>query len=190
MKCRSLLNWMVGLFVLFSFSAGVSGAEKPDRGLIALEREDGSVFLSWRLLDTDSDDIAFQVKRRSSESAADSSILTKGQPYRATNFLDENAGKGKVYIYALYESSTKKWPGETRKLGEIEIKPTGRAGPYISIPLNGDYDFQKVGIADLDGDGTYEYVIKQPNFNTDPYQRPGYWKKSTTTYKLEAYRSD
>jgi len=48
----------------------------------------------------------------------------------------------------------------------------------------------KVGIADLDGDGIYEYIIKQPNFNTDPYQRPGYWKKSTTTYKLEAYRID
>lgn len=190
MKCRLLLNWMVGLFVLIGFSAGVSGAEKLDRGLIALERKDGSVFLSWRLLDTDSDDIAFQVKRRSSVSAADTSILTKGQPYRATNFSDQTAGKGKAYIYELYESSTKKWPGEIKKLCEIRISPTGRPKPYLSIPLNGDYDFQKVGIADLDGDGTYEYVIKQPNFNTDPYQQPGYWKKSTTTYKLEAYRSD
>jgi len=190
MKCRSLLNWMVGLFVLFGFSAGVSGAEKLDRGLIALEREDGSVFLSWRLLSTDSDDIAFQVKRRSSESAADAAVLTKGEPYRATNFSDQTTGKGKSYIYELYESSTKKWPGEIRKLGEIEVKPTGRPKPYISIPLNGDYDFQKVGIADLDCDGTYEYVIKQPNFNTDPYQQPGYWKKSITTYKLEAYRLD
>jgi len=190
MKCRSLLNWMVGLFVLFGFSAVISGAEKLDRGLIALEREDGSVFLSWRLLDTDSEDIAFQVKRRSSESAADSSILTKGEPYRATNFSDETAGKGKSYVYELYESSTKKWPGEIRKLGEIKVELTGRPGPYISIPLNGDYDFQQVGIADLDCDGTYEYVIKQPNFNTDPYQQPGYWKKSTTTYKLEAYRLD
>jgi rhamnogalacturonan endolyase len=190
MKFRSLLNLMVGLLVLFGFYTGVSGAEKIDRGLIALEREDGSVFLSWRLLDTDSDDIAFQVKRPSSESAADTSILTMSEPYRATNFSDETAGKGKAYVYELYESGTKQWPGEIRKLGEIEMKPASRPRPYISIPLNGDYDFQKVGIADLDGDGTYEYVIKQPNFNTDPYQQPGYWKKSTTTYKLEAYRLD
>jgi rhamnogalacturonan endolyase len=181
---------MVGLIILVGFSAGVSGTEKPDRGLIALEREDGSVFLSWRLLDTDSDDIAFQVKRRSSEMAAETSTLTKGEPYRATNFSDQTAGKGKAYIYELYESSTKKWPGEIKKLGEIEVKPMGQARPYLSIPLDGDYDFQKVGIADLDGDGTYEYIIKQPNFNTDPYQQPGYWKKSTTTYKLEAYRLD
>jgi len=190
MKRRSLLNWMVGLIVLVGFSAGASGAEKLDRGLVALEREDGSVFLSWRLLDTDSDDIAFQVKRRSSESAAEVSILTKGQPYRATNFSDNTAGKGKAYIYELYESSAKKWPGVIKKSGEIEVKPTGRPRPYLSIPLDGNYDFQKVGIADLDGDGAYEYLIKQPNFNTDPYQQPGYWKKSTTTYKLEAYRLD
>ncbi|HCO93916.1 MAG TPA: hypothetical protein DIU00_08205, partial [Phycisphaerales bacterium] len=100
------------------------------------------------------------------------------------------AGKGKAYIYELYESSAKKWPGVIKKSGEIEVKPTGRPRPYLSIPLDGNYDFQKVGIADLDGDGAYEYLIKQPNFNTDPYQQPGYWKKSTTTYKLEAYRLD
>jgi len=190
MKRWLLINGLVGLLVLSGFSAGILGTEKPDRGLIALERKDGSVFLSWRLLATDSDDIAFQVKRRSSESAAETSILTKSRPYRATNFSDDTAGKGKAYVYELFESSTKKWPGTIRKLGEIAIKSTGRPKPYISIPLNGDYDFQKVGIADLDGDGAYEYVIKQPNFNTDPYQQPGYWKKSTTTYKLEAYRSD
>ena len=56
--------------------------------------------------------------------------------------------------------------------------------------MKGDYDFKRVGIADLDGDGAYEYVIQQPNFNTDPYQKPGYWKRSNTTYKIEAYRAD
>jgi rhamnogalacturonan endolyase len=190
MKCRLLLVWIVGLFVLAGFSAGVLGVEKLDRGLIALERDDGSVFLSWRLLDTDSDDIAFKIKRRSPDSAAETSVLTNDEPYRATNFSDRTAEKGKTYVYELYESGTKQWPGEIKKLGEIEIKPTGQSKPYLSIPLDGDYDFQKVGIADLDGDGSYEYIIKQPNFNTDPYQQPGYWKKSTTTYKIEAYRLD
>jgi len=190
MKCLSLLNWIIGLFVILGFSACVSGIEKLDRGLIALECEDGSVFLSWRLLNNDSDDIAFQIKRCNPKSSAESSILTKGVPYRATNFTDKTAGKGKTYIYELYESSTKKWPDEIKKLGVIEIKLTDQSKSYLSIPLNGDYDFQKVGIADLDGDGTYEYLIKQPNFNTDPYQRPGYWKRSTTTYKIEAYRID
>jgi len=190
MKRRLLLNLVVGFFVLAGFSAGVPGAEKLDRGFVALESEDGSVFLSWRSLDTDSDDIAFKIKRRCSESSAEASILTKGESYRATNFTDQTAEKGNTYIYELYESNTKNWPAEAKKSGEVEIKLTGRPKPYLSIPLDGDYDFQKVGIGDLDGDGSYEYIIKQPNFNTDPYQHPGYWKPSTTTYKIEAYRSD
>ncbi len=172
------------------FSIPGLGAEKLDRGMVALERADGSVFLSWRLLETDSDDIAFQVKRRGSGSAGEAAVLTEGEPYRATNFVDKTPGNAKTATYELYESSTKRWPGASEKLGEISLALTGRSKPYISIPLKGDYDFQKVGVADLDGDGAYEYVIKQPNFNTDPYQQPGYWKKSTTTYKLEAYRLD
>lgn len=62
--------------------------------------------------------------------------------------------------------------------------------PYLTIPLAEAYTFQKIGLGDLDGDGELEYIIKQPNFNTDPYQKPGYWKPSVTTYKLEAYKRD
>ena len=62
--------------------------------------------------------------------------------------------------------------------------------PYLTIPLAGAYTFQKIGLGDLDGDGELEYIIKQPNFNIDPYQKPGYWKPSVTTYKLEAYKRD
>ena len=64
------------------------------------------------------------------------------------------------------------------------------ARPYVRVKLSGDYDIKRIGVGDLDGDGAYEYVIQQPDFNTDPYQKPGYWKKSTTTYKIEAYRLD
>ncbi len=66
--------------------------------------------------------------------------------------------------------------------------PGQQAPPYLSIKLEGDHTFQKVGIADLDGDGRYDFVIKQPNANVDPYVN--YWKPSTETYKLEAYRHD
>jgi rhamnogalacturonan endolyase len=52
------------------------------------------------------------------------------------------------------------------------------------------YRTHKVAAGDLDGDGRYELVLQQPDFNTDPYQAPGYWKKSPDTYKLEAYALD
>ncbi len=189
MRCRLLFTEMIGFSLLFSFAAAVSGVEKLDRGLVAIEREDGSLFLSWRQLETDADGIAFEVTRRCLEHALEpATVLIDGRPYRPTNFVDKTAKKDKTYLYDLREHSGK-WKLEPY-IGRAAVLLTGSAKPYISIPLKGDYDFQKVGIADLDGDGAYEYVIKQPNFNTDPYQQPGYWKRSTTTYKLEAYRLD
>ena len=186
MRCR-LFTWMIGFSLLFSICTDVSGMEKLDRGLVALEREDGSVFLSWRLLETDPEDIAFQLIRRSIQSTdSQSELLTKPSPYHLTNFVDKipekDAGR-KTYVYELRTYLHPKSSDSPRRLGRVSITLSGKAKPYISIPLKGDYDFQKVGIADLDGDGSYEFVIKQPNFNTDPYQRPGYWKKSPTTYK-------
>ena len=194
MRCRLLFCWMIGFSLLFSICTDVSGMEKLDRGLVAIEREDGSVFLSWRLLDSDPEDIAFQLRRRSPQSTdSQSELLTKASPYHLTNFVDKtpvkDAGR-KIYVYELYKFHIKDKLPNSKCLGRVTITLTGKPKLYISIPLKGDYDFQKVGIGDLDGDGSYEFVIKQPNFNTDPYQRPGYWKRSNTTYKLEAYRLD
>jgi rhamnogalacturonan endolyase len=187
--------WVIALSVLFSFISTVSGVEKLDRGLVAVEREDGSVFLSWRLLKSDPEDIAFRIIRIPlvPHSRLPYKILTGDKPYRRTNFVDESPEPGldtKTCEYRLYRYSREMGLKSWEQLGRVFIKLRGRARPYLSIPLKGDYDFQKVGIADLDGDGAYEYIIKQPNFNTDPYQQPGYWKRSNTTYKLEAYRLD
>ena len=179
MKCQWLINWRVSLVVLFNLSIGVSGAEKLDRGFVALEKEDGSVFLSWRLLADDAPDMAFTVMR-------DSVNLTKGKPYRQTCFIDTEQEARRGAGYTLYRFSE---GGEVKQSDRLGLA-TAIGKSYLSIPLKGGYDFQKVGIGDLDGDGAYEYLIKQPNFNTDPYQQPGYWKKSTTTYKIEAYRLD
>jgi rhamnogalacturonan endolyase len=195
MRFRLLFKWMMGFSLLFSVAVDVFGMEKLDRGLVALQREDDSVFLSWRLLDTDPEDITFRIIRSplSPRSNVRFTALIKGMAYRSTNFVDENPqkeGEKKAFFYTLQGYSKNKWPKQWIRLGEVPIGLAGKSKPYISIPLRGDYDFQKVGIGDLDGDGVYEFIIKQPNFNTDPYQKPGYWKRSTTTYKLEAYRLD
>jgi rhamnogalacturonan endolyase len=189
MRPRLLFYWMIGFSLLFSIAADVFGMEKLDRGLVAVEREDGSVFLSWRLLADDPLDMAFTVMLVPADLSVPSqwTNLTEGKPYRRTNFVDtERKGAERKAGYALYRFSGDGKLKESNKLDFVDFIPR----PYVNIPLKGDYDFQKVGIADLDGEGTYEFVIKQPNFNTDPYQKPGYWKRSTTTYKLEAYRLD
>ncbi|UCE46368.1 MAG: hypothetical protein JSW47_12190 [Phycisphaerales bacterium] len=180
MKLRIFITGIV----LFGIAAPSAGSkEKLDRGLVALEREDGSVFLSWRLLESDPESSVFLFTNRLDDK--------KIQIIERTNFIDKAPpGKRTVYSLGVARSKGAYVSGLFREMGSVTVKLSGKPKPYISIPLDGNYDFQKVGIGDLDGDGTYEYVIKQPNFNTDPYQRPGYWKKSTTTYKLEAYRLD
>ncbi len=198
MRCRFWVMLMIGFSLLVNFAAAVSGVEKLDRGLVAVEREDGSVFLSWRLLDTDGISTAFKIVRRSPEDrGSQPTDLTGKEPYYQTNFIDKSPERDtarKAYVYELlkYCPTIKSVEGRAIwiRAGEVAVVLTGRPKPYISVLLKGNYDFQKVGIADLDGDGSYEFIIKQPNFNTDPYQQPGYWKRSTTTYKLEAYRLD
>jgi len=160
--------------------------EKLDRGFVAIERDDGSVFLSWRMLADDPPDMAFKIARLSERNSTPSrqTWLVKGKTDRNTCFVDKEAKAKPGATYALCKF------GSSEILPEELDRAIVQQKPYLSIPLKGDHDFQKVGIGDLDGDGELEYLIKQPNFNTDPYQKPGYWKKSTTTYKIEAYKTD
>ncbi len=163
------------IMIIASVCSLAGAVERLGRGLVAIPCEDGGMFLSWRLMPGDSE---FTVMRREPGQIAEAAVVLAESHVR-TNYLDTTASKEDTYIYDV-------WSGPSR--ASVTVEPKSK--PYIAIPLNGDYDFQKVGIGDLDGDGTLEYVIKQPNFNTDPYQQPGYWKPSTTTYKIEAYRLD
>ncbi|HID07723.1 MAG TPA: hypothetical protein EYP10_11330, partial [Armatimonadetes bacterium] len=161
-------------------SAGI--AERLGRGLVALERSDGTVFLSWRLLMDDPRAVRFHVFRRTNGQLWQR--LTR-RPIAATNFVDTNVQRGIRYAYQV-----RVFVGnhEIRRSNEVWIRPAGSPKPYLRIPFRGNYRAQKVAIADLDGDGELDFVIKQPDFNVDPYHR--YWKRSPETYKLEAYRND
>lgn len=58
---------------------------------------------------------------------------------------------------------------------------------YTSIPLKGGDKAGKVAVADLNGDGTYDYIVRTPHSNVDPGM-PG--DTTVTTYKISAYPSD
>lgn len=157
--------------------------EALDRGVVAVPSGPGEVYISWRLLPSDGRDIAFDLFR--TELPEGKPIKLNSEPIRkTTDFLDATARPGARYRY------------EVRPVGGPNNAPGGRAEVtgqnakrnYLSIKLDGNHTFQKVAIADLDGDGQYDFLIKQPNENIDPYEL--YWKPSPDTYKLEAYRSD
>ena len=160
--------------------------EHLDRGLAALPRSGGAVYIGWRLLDSDPKEIGFNVYR-SEKPDKEFTLLNTSPVTDSTNYLDKTASSGKTYFYMVKSVSHNKEVGYSRT---VSVNTSEEGQDYISILFQGKYRAQKVAIADLDGDGMLEYIIKQPDFNVDPYQKPGYWKKSEDTYKIEAYRQD
>ena len=166
---------------IFSLTTG----EQIDRGLVALAKDRGEIFVSWRLLKSDPENISFNVYRREVPGGALTRVNEKSIS-KSTNFLDNTAAPGAPYRYHVRPVINGKEGKETK---EFFVRAFPFNIPYIQILLQGDYTARNVAIADLDSDGAYDYIIKQPNFNTDPWREPGYWKRSRETYKIEAYTS-
>lgn len=163
-------------------------AEKLDRGLVVLSRGDGSVYIGWRLLDSDPPDVGFHLYRQFSPDAKPER-LTARPLSGGTDFVDSSVPSGDLgdLIYTVRAVISGK-EGDPSAGTTVRNRPGGP--PFVRIRFDGEYVAQKVTLGDLDGDGRYDYVIKQPDFNTDPYQHPGYWKKSEDTYKIEAYNAN
>lgn len=163
-------------------------AEEIDRGLVALSRANGSVYVGWRLLAADPRDAGFHVYRQAGPDAKPER-LTARPLSGGTDFVDSSLPSGDLggLIYTVRAVISGK-EGDPSAGTTVRNRPG--EPPFVRIKFDGEYVAQKVTLGDLDGDGRYDYVIKQPDFNTDPYQRPGYWKKSEDTYKIEAYNAD
>jgi rhamnogalacturonan endolyase len=156
-------------------------ATKPDRALVALRSTPDSAFLSWRLFRNDPAEVAFQVSQ--AETASGPFRKLPSAPIHPCHFTAQVAADREAFFRVealqggrVIDTTTARLEAQTRSC--------------VTIKLQGSYRAQKVGLGDFDGDGRLDFLVKQPDFNTDPYQQPGYWKKSEDTYKLEAYRHD
>ncbi|MFA6564816.1 MAG: silent information regulator protein Sir2 [Verrucomicrobiia bacterium] len=156
--------------------------EKLDRGVVAMPMAGNKIHVGWRLLDSDPKGVAFNLYRRSGSGKPEK--LNREPISKTTDFTDEQppAGEQQYFVRAVVSSK------EGKSSPSVSATPCAEGRPYISIKLDGNHTFQKAGIADLDGDGRLDFVLKQPLANVDPYIK--YWKRSPGTFKLEAYRHD
>lgn len=155
--------------------------EPMDRGVVAVEKADGSVYVGWRLLREDAQNVAFDIYRLK---AGQRVKLNTAPLIQTTDFVDTNRFDAAVQ-YAVEPAAG--FSGAAQTVCPVPLD--GHKTPYLRIPLAAtNVTAQKVGIGDLDGDGVYDYVIKQPGANIDPWIK--YWYKSPETFKLEARRSD
>ena len=131
--------------------------ENIGRGLVGIHQGGGKVFLSWRLLGTDPQQIAFNVYRQSGEASA--TKLNSAPITNATHFIDGNAQLNDATGYSVRPLVAGK---EQDPSTSFKFPAGTNARPYLSLPLQlpADYSANDGSVGDLDGDGEYEIVLK------------------------------
>lgn len=142
--------------------------ERLGRGVVAIRKE-GKVFVSWRVLRSDSVGQPFRVYRN--DSLLTPVPLTEGGSF----FIDQNP----LSADAVYRVEG----GEVS--GSFLLKQT-QTFPYISIPLDTPesgvtpesrpygYTANDASIGDVDGDGEMEIILKWEPTNSADNSRGGY----------------
>ncbi len=138
-----------------NYNAYTRSMEYLDRGVYAVPADNG-IFVSWRLLVTEyGEDVAFDVYRNGELVNAEP-ITTK------TNYVDTEGKAGDVYTVKKIQDGL---TYESEAVVAIDKD-------YMSIPLQkpdpqpsvtgemADYNINDAGVADVDGDGQYEIIVK------------------------------
>lgn len=163
-------------------AAASPGIDNLDRGLISL-RTTGGNFLSWRLLASDPAGVAFNVYRGSTR--LNTAPITNG-----TNFTDDGAPVGAQYtvkpVVGGVETASLKAAAPTAALAAayqdvpIQIPAGGTTPDGVAYT----YSANDASVGDLDGDGSYEIVLKWDPSNAKDNSQSGY----TGPVYIDAYK--
>jgi rhamnogalacturonan endolyase len=169
-------NFIV-LTILFSqLLSAQRQMEYLKRGIVAIPSESG-VFVSWRLLGTEPQNIQFDIYRIENNK---SKKLNEKPLLNETSFLDKTADKTKDYTYFV-KSNTK-----NQEIDQDSAKYVANQKPYFSIPLKTPvgYTPNDASVADLDGDGEYEIILHQTGQSKDNSQKGFTDEPIIQAYKL------
>ena len=165
--------------------------ETLDRGVVAVRMSADSVLVSWRYLKSDPIGIAFDVYRNGKR------IGHRGAG-ESTCLMDYNPSVGKK---AKYEVRVSALPGEKSKdksltASGVSLLPAHAPEGYIDIPLNRPTGYKDVEgrdieyiandatVADLDGDGQLEILLKWDPSNSRDNSQSGL----TNNTFIDAYK--
>jgi rhamnogalacturonan endolyase len=146
--------------------------ENLGRGVVALRNSDTSVYVGWRLLGTDPSGLVFNVYRASAGAAP---VRLNDAPLLATtDFIDTTADltQSNAYFVRPVIGAT-----ELAASRAFVLPANAAVLPYLSVPLQRPpggnvevpegnptqavtYSPNDASVADLDGDGEYEIVLK------------------------------
>jgi rhamnogalacturonan endolyase len=164
--------------------------ENLDRGVIAVHTSDNKVYVGWRLFANDADDVGFNVYR----SIDNKIIKLNDKPVTSsTNFIDEHPDLSKQNSYFIKPVLN----GIALQQSKLfTLTANSSAQQYLSVPLqipNGGevmgskytYSANDASVADLDGDGEYEIILKwDPSNARNPPQTGFTGNTIVDAYKL------
>ncbi|TCC91767.1 rhamnogalacturonan lyase [Pedobacter frigiditerrae] len=156
--------------------------EDLGRGVVAVHLPGDSVYVSWRVLGTDPDDISFNIYRKTNQ---EKPIRLNKMPITgATIFTDKVvnfANQNEWFVKPILNGK------EQAESAAFTLQKNTEAKPYLSVPLKTltGYTPNDISVGDLDGDGEYEIVVHQVGRGRDNSQA-GF----TTEPLLEAYKLD
>ena len=163
MKTKSLIIPVLVFFVSLSTMAQRQ-MEYLDRGVIAIRNSNDSVYIGWRLLGTEPNDIAFNLYRQSGNNKP--VLLNKTPIKESTNFEDgrqDFSVDNSYFVKAILNGQ------EQKASKSFTIKANSPAQQYINIALRTPpgYTPNDISVGDLDGDGEYEIIVHQTGRSFD-----------------------
>ena len=162
----------VGLILFFTDSIYAQRQmERLGRGVVAVDIGEGKIYVGWRMLGTDPDNIAFNVYRGNAK--VNSQPVTK-----STNLVDENGSSDATYaVRAVINGSE----------GRLSRPAKVWKQNYLSIPLKTPEGCtpNDASVGDLDGDGEYEIVLHQSPRGRDNSQSGVTGEPIFEAYKLD-----
>jgi rhamnogalacturonan endolyase len=156
--------------------------ENLGRGVVAVHKGNDAVYVGWRMLGTDPENIAFNLYRKTGDSKA---VKLNSKPITAsTDFTDTYADAARVNVYSVRPVLNGKEGPESRAFTLPENAPVQA---YLSLPLKtpAGYTPNDVSTGDLDGDGEYEIILHQTGRARDNSQ-----KGETDPAIFQAYKLD
>ncbi|MFV0469370.1 MAG: rhamnogalacturonan lyase [Dysgonomonas sp.] len=154
--------------------------EHLNRGVVAIATSNGN-FISWRLLGNDDQNVKFNIYKNGS-------LLLNTEPIDgATNFVDADGTVSDTYSVQtllngnVLEESIAVTPWSKNYLKIQLDRPAGGTSPDGEIYA---YRPNDCSVADLDGDGEYEIIVKWDPTNQHDNSESGY----TGNVYLDAYK--
>ncbi|MEU7754690.1 cellulose binding domain-containing protein [Micromonospora sp. NPDC049171] len=149
--------------------AGAKQLENLDRGLISVRSGSGNL-VSWRLLGTETSGVAFNLYRGSTR--VNASPITG-----ATTYLDSGAAAGSAYTVRAVVGGAEQAasaPALQFANGYLDVPLQVPAGGTTPSGENYTYSANDASVGDLNGDGTYEIVLKWDPSNAKDNSQSGY----------------